>query len=417
MNDAPQGYDPFRGTFENLETLADKISDVLNCPVTIEDSNHRLLSYSTHEGDTDPARIATIIGRRVPEKVINSLWKDGVIPKLQESDEPVRASSIEKVGLGNRVAVSIRKDSEVLGYIWVLEMNKHLTESDFELLKKAAKAAKSHLLQLQTGTKRKQEGSQEFFWKLLTGHVESEEWIIDKLHRLSILPSTPLTVLIFQFPEEINSEFEKKISYITTVNQSVKAQLSAVDGNQVILLTSPKEDAKPAAYIQSFIESFISQMKERFQATGITAGYGSIYSSYMQTEKSYKEALTVLSIKSKFANETSAIFGYNELGIYQFLDSIYKKQQASGYFNHSLKKLYDYDRLHKTNLYETLETFLNHDMNAHEAAKALHVHLNTLTYRLKRISEIGAIDLKDPNQKIMLFIDLKIQRLFFKEHL
>lgn len=71
-------YDPFKYHFERLED-GGKISEVLQCPITIEDVNHRLLAYSTHDDRTDQARISTIIGRRVPEKVINSLWKDGTI--------------------------------------------------------------------------------------------------------------------------------------------------------------------------------------------------------------------------------------------------------------------------------------------------------------------------------------------------
>ena len=68
--------------FNSLEEFADTISEILQCPVTIEDVNHRLLAYSTHAERIDSARVATIMGRRVPEKVINSLWKEGVIPEL-----------------------------------------------------------------------------------------------------------------------------------------------------------------------------------------------------------------------------------------------------------------------------------------------------------------------------------------------
>ena len=94
---------PFRASFDSLEEFADVISEVLRCPITIEDANHRLLAYSTHDDRTDPARIATIMGRRVPEKVINSLWKEGVIPALLNSREPVRVKTVDDIGLGNRV--------------------------------------------------------------------------------------------------------------------------------------------------------------------------------------------------------------------------------------------------------------------------------------------------------------------------
>jgi DNA-binding PucR family transcriptional regulator len=75
-----------------------------------------------------------------------------------------------------------------------------------------------------------------------------------------------------------------------------------------------------------------------------------------------------------------------------------------------LKKLREYDQKNNTDLVETLEVFLNKDSNVHETSKALNVHTNTLTYRLKRISEIGEVNLKDPNQKMTLFLDLKLEK-------
>lgn len=128
--------DPFKENFDTLEEFADRISEVLQCPITIEDSNHRLLAYSTHDERTDQARIATIIGRRVPEKVINNLWKEGIIPQLLKTDDPIRVENINEIGLGNRVAISIWKNDEVLGFIWAVEVDKTLNEEELLLLKK-----------------------------------------------------------------------------------------------------------------------------------------------------------------------------------------------------------------------------------------------------------------------------------------
>ena len=81
--------DYFNEVYANLDEFAEKVSLLIGCPVTIEDSNHQLLAYSTHSYIMDEARILTIMGRRVPEKVINSLWKEGIIPTLLNSSEPV----------------------------------------------------------------------------------------------------------------------------------------------------------------------------------------------------------------------------------------------------------------------------------------------------------------------------------------
>lgn len=169
-----RSIDPFHHHSDRLEDVADRISEVLQCPITIEDVNHRLLAYSTHDDCTDQARISTIIGRRVPEKVINSLWKDGTIPMLLQTDDPIRVKNIDEVGLGNRIAISIWKNEEVLGFIWALEIDKKLTDEELGLLKKAAQVVKGKLLNFHNRTSKKEERNQEFFWKLLTGHIQQK---------------------------------------------------------------------------------------------------------------------------------------------------------------------------------------------------------------------------------------------------
>lgn len=174
----------FDRVFDSLEDFVDTISDVLACPVTLEDANHQLLAYSSHDDETDAARISTIIGRRVPEKLVNRFWKEGVIPALNQSEDPVEINSIMDMGLRNRVAISIRKNHEVLGYIWVIEVNTKLTDEEKRLLKIAALKAKNLLLQLNLQKKRREKNHQELLWQIITGNTSSHEetaLLLDKI--------------------------------------------------------------------------------------------------------------------------------------------------------------------------------------------------------------------------------------------
>ncbi|MDW4510577.1 PucR family transcriptional regulator [Priestia megaterium] len=402
--------DPFKENFDTLEEFADRISEVLNCPITIEDANHRLLAYSTHDERTDQARIATIIGRRVPEKVINNLWKEGIIPKLLETNEPVRVKNINEIGLGDRIAISIWKNEEVLGFIWAVEIEKALGDKEVELLKKAANVLKNKLLQLQIRKYKREERSQEFFWKLLTGHIKSRQEISEAFYEAQITAPSTFSIAIFRFQEDITPEAERQISYMLKTMHRLKIVLYTIDCNDLILLLSLDAVENPLDEQRDFVDYFRGNMYERFDVTQIKASCSSIYSSHDHIEKSYKEALNVLDMKSKFPEETKEIINYQELGIYQFLDVILEKRVQDQFENHSLKKLTDYDLRHNSNLVETLEVFLNNDNNINEAAKELNVHMNTLSYRLKRISEIGDINLKDVNQKMTLYIDIKLMK-------
>ncbi|RBW69061.1 PucR family transcriptional regulator [Bacillus taeanensis] len=403
--------DPFSGTFESLETLVDTISEVTSCPVTLEDANHRLLAYSSHEAQSDPARIATIIGRRVPERVINSLWRDGFIQKLLNSDEPIRITPIDEIGLGNRIAISIRKNNEVLGFIWLLEVNVELNDEDFLQLKKAAQAAKTKLLQLQVRKRKEEQGLQEFFWQLLTGHLHVETVIKEEAERLRVSLPPFFRVLVFQFSEALSEKAQKQIHYILSTTQKVKIICHAVDRNHLILLAAPQPLSPNKQDVAEFINAFITQMKERFSIHAVDGACGSMYDSYLKVEASYQEALTVLQIKKQFPKETNEIKSYQDLGFYRFLPVILEQKQKEHIENQELQKLRQYDRIHNSGFVHTLEVFLNHDSNVKEAAHALHVHVNTLNYRLKRISEIANIDLKNMAQKVTLYLDLKTEKL------
>ena len=54
-----------------------------------------------------------------------------------------------------------------------------------------------------------------------------------------------------------------------------------------------------------------------------------------------------------------------------------------------------FDRLHNTNDAELLYRYLTCERRAVQAAEALHVHRNTLMYRIERMQERFAIDLDD----------------------
>jgi DNA-binding PucR family transcriptional regulator len=403
--------DPFEKSFESLEALAETINEVLGCPVTIEDANHRLIAYSSHDQQMDTARIATIVGRRVPEKVISGLWRDGVIQRLVESQEPIRIPAISDIGLNDRVAIAIRKNMDILGYIWVVEVGKQLGDQELIQLKKAAQATKTKLVQLQLQRRKEEEGYKDFFWQLLMGHLKSETMIKEKAEKLEVVLPVSFHVFVVQFVSEITEKFVQQVLDVITATQQIRIFFHVVDNNHLILLSAPilrhlsKQD-----YAKS-LTHFMDQMKSRFGSAFSEGGSGSFYQEYTMVEKSYQEALMVLQIKKQFPNETKFLHSYPDLGYYRFLPLILEEKRKRSFKNSCLEKLREYDRDHKSNLLHTLEVFLSNDSNSKEAADILHVHTNTLNYRLKRISEIGEINLTNMDQKVTLYLDLKTEQL------
>jgi DNA-binding PucR family transcriptional regulator len=400
-----------QGEFDTLESIADAISEALSCPVTIEDQHHRLLSYSSHnQALTDKARLATIMGRRVPEEVINSLWEAGVIKKLSDSDDPVRITPIESVGLGPRVAIAIRRSRNLLGYIWLIEV-KPLGSDEFNYLKKASAAVSIKLLQLRDRRKREKEDLEEFFWRMLTGHVGTHEDIVEDASRLRVALPKRYSIVILQFDKDVSSNVGEQIHYVVSTMQQTQAVFSVTDRSQIILLIDTfSKKITPDEFSTNFILTVISRMQERFGHGPSFAGSGNSYSGYDKIRNSYHEALLVLKLKQCFREELLHTFAYSNLGFYRYLPLIAEQSKKEEYMDGALQKIRDYDMRHQANLIETLQVFLDCDSNIKQAADILHVHINTLNYRLKRISEIGSVDLHNPDQKFSLYLNLKLEK-------
>ncbi|HEX8866230.1 MAG TPA: helix-turn-helix domain-containing protein, partial [Lentzea sp.] len=73
-------------------------------------------------------------------------------------------------------------------------------------------------------------------------------------------------------------------------------------------------------------------------------------------------------------------------------------------------RLIDYDRTHSSNLVETLGAWLDAFGDVAAASAAVFVHPNTFRYRLRRLSEVGEIDLSDPNARFAAMLQLRLWR-------
>ena len=74
---------------------------------------------------------------------------------------------------------------------------------------------------------------------------------------------------------------------------------------------------------------------------------------------------------------------------------------------HVLEPLVKYDEVHQSELVRTLETFLNLSCAWQECAKELHIHVNTLRYRIGRIEELTNRDLSSMADRVDFFLALR----------
>jgi PucR family transcriptional regulator, purine catabolism regulatory protein len=76
-----------------------------------------------------------------------------------------------------------------------------------------------------------------------------------------------------------------------------------------------------------------------------------------------------------------------------------------------LGPLIDYDRAHGSHLVRSLEVWLAHDRSTNRAARTLHLHPNTLAYRLRRVAEMTGRDLSTTHDLVDVWLALRVWRI------
>ena len=107
--------------------------------------------------------------------------------------------------------------------------------------------------------------------------------------------------------------------------------------------------------------------------------------------------------------KASPITYFGDLGLYQLLTALGANPEARRFFRKTLGRLIAHDEAHNSELVNTLDGFFTCHGNLSQTASRLHIHRNTLTYRLERIATITQLDLNDPDARFSLQMALKLR--------
>jgi sugar diacid utilization regulator len=93
------------------------------------------------------------------------------------------------------------------------------------------------------------------------------------------------------------------------------------------------------------------------------------------------------------------------------LDSIVRSSpQANRLLAASLEPLREYDARRGASLIETLRAYFQTGFNLTRSAELLHVHPNTVVYRLRRVAELTGRDQQNPNDLLLLSLGVRAAR-------
>nr|WP_221471682.1 helix-turn-helix domain-containing protein [Amycolatopsis umgeniensis] len=391
----------------DLFALANAIAALLDAPITVEDRDSRVLAFSGRQDETDPPRIETILGRQVPERYTRGLEKNGFFDRLYQEPGPVYFYPDDDGENRPRAAVAVRAGDEVLGSIWAV-VDHALSEERAMALVEASKIVALHLLRLRAGADVERRLRADLVSTALEGGGRAQEAVA----RLGLL-GQPAVVLAMGLLDPADDD-----PWLATERQRVAdafaMHLSAVQPRSAVALIGriaygivpmPRNQGDHQERSVRVAATFLERIGHRVSAA-IGVGPLALEGSGLHDSRGGADrALRVLLANGGTKRVITAEDAHVDALMLELADlSAARGDVATG----PIARLLAYDREHQSHLVHTLRCWLDSFGDTNAASAAAYVHPSTFRYRLRRLAEVGGIDLDDPRDRFAAMVQLHL---------
>lgn len=139
-------------------------------------------------------------------------------------------------------------------------------------------------------------------------------------------------------------------------------------------------------------------------------GVGRSAKSLSEVGKSFAEAEQVKRFQRK-REQQNEILSYGELGLYQLLFSMEGTEVLENYYAETIGVLEEYDRMKETDYCDFLKKYFELGCGIQDMASELHMHRNSVTYKLHKIEEILKMSVTAPADRTRIMVGLMIQEI------
>ncbi|GAB2764773.1 helix-turn-helix domain-containing protein [Streptomyces bullii] len=409
---SPPGPAGSGAAFGDLFALANAVAAAVGGATVIEDARQRILAYSTVPGQVvDEARRQGILGRQVPSSPENSEQ----YRVLFAATGPVHLAALDGEELP-RLAVAIRAGGETLGSVWIVDDGRLGRDAE-EALAQGASTAALLLLRARAGEELSRHLTSDLLRRLLDGTADPS----GAAHRLGLADGIPVRVVAFALDGAVSTPDGEQtaLRLLDLVRLHCAARYGRhacvlVDGRVYALLpvagaAVPAARAEPGAWGRGgqrhkrLAEDIVRRAAQALRMR-VRAGLGDIVPDLAAVPGSRDDADLVLRVLGPGEN-VAAVTEVRARVILLRLRELIGDDRAltAG----TWREVMAYDAEHGTDYARTLMCWLDAGCDMARAAKLLAVHPNTCRYRLRQAQQHLGIDLGNPDERLVLWLQLR----------
>lgn len=385
-----------------LQGIVNVAFEITGHPIYVVDSSYKYLAISHNEA---PYKLSSPILEE--EKKLGFIVDAGIhLIKSKRLDETVRKATrpfyFDNPVLGGGSLIDIIRIHNVeVGHVMMFEADKPFSRFDTAILSRLANIISLELQKRSFYKNNKGVMYSYFLADLLDNGVVNYK---NANERLQILGFTLRELLYVVVVDSVHNRIDNEPHLEITANQLhwllVGSMYVIYQGKIVMLISRSNAGITDNEY---------SDVDKYLATNSLVAGISRSFSDMKDIRKYYRQALKAAELGYKQYHKPE-FYHYKDLSFSHMLSICAAEENLLTFCNPKLLRLLEYDKAHNTELTQTLYQYLINSQNSVKTAANLHIHKNTLLYRIEKIKKITDSPMDDGEELMQLHMSFHILR-------
>lgn len=385
---------------EDLSHLVDRASLYLGSPLVIISNTSTIIAHSTTLLPPDETWLRAVDRGYITLEFVATL---GNWDQLRDRGTKYECMTVSQINSRRRRFYKLTMHSQQLGYLNITETGEQFDATDEEDYHFVAQLiAKELYAQTRVGDPGRKTRNEDILLDLANGTFTSRGHFIDRLRFSGFRDGGTYRVLC--------SDLTSFLSYNADEDTFKQELLQFFPGGAIVTNDRILLILAEARYCDPLDEQRMQAFDAYLRQRGLVCGISDPVSDLFLFREYREQAASAVRHRRHLLDQHTRFVFYDTVKVYDLLDQI-PKTELMNYCSRQVYAIYQYDTAQQTEYLDTLRVYLQTNRSVRATAGYLHVHRNTVNYRIARIRELFGVDLEDFSLITQVLLSCQIIRL------
>lgn len=389
-----------------LQLLVDQLSTCIGAAVVVEDHEQRAIIHSNQAGAIDSVRRDSILHRATSPEVVTWFRRSGI----STSRDILRIPANPTLEILPRVCAPLRYRDQLLGFLWLIDADGSLSETDLD----SVKISSEHVALLLYEERLAERLVCQALTHLLSPSEELREAAAMQLVDQSFVRDGEPTAVVVVQPVSDGQDLRVAIDEaLFDVGWDVPSgsflRLTQADhGVLLVRLRGPGGHGCADALAHACRDRVERRVADALVGGArVIATIGDPQTDLTKAVVSYRQARQAMNVVNTIP-VMGDVVRWRDLGVFRALAQLPTREAMASAIDPRVSALL---RSGDEALVVTIETYLDLACNVSATAEQLHLHRGTLYYRIEKAERLAEINMRNGYDRLSVHVGLKLARL------